>query len=132
SAGESSVACDIVQQRCLDDYYTQGKRSFLKLDVEGFEIAVLDGAGTTLRDPNLMGLLVEDDGSTKRYGEVRRAPGVLAEHGFLQYVYDPLLRSLTPRTASARGTNKLFLRDVSFATSRVKAAPRFQLVNGSI
>lgn len=130
--GEEPAQQEVVPQMRLDEFYQAGRPSFVKMDVEGFEIAVLDGATNALRDPCLMGLLVEDDGYTKRYREGRRAPGVLAEFGFSAFVYDPFRRELTPRTSNAKGTNKLFLRNPEQVMKRVQTAPRFKLVNGAI
>ena len=130
--GELNADHDVVQKKRLDDFFVAGKASFMKLDVEGFEIAVLDGAAKALQDPQLIGLLVEDDGYTKRYGEMRRAPAELAQYGFHPYLYDPFTRTLMPRNQRSRNTNKLFLRDPAFAASRVLSAPEFRLVNGWI
>lgn len=130
--GESIDDDVAVPVQKLDHFYTGGRPSFIKLDVEGFEIAVLEGARVALGDPQLIGLLVEDDGYTKRYGEARRAAEFLAEFGFSAFVYDPFSRSLSPRSKDARGTNKLFLRDPAGALVRIGTAPQFRLVNTQI
>ena len=129
---EARIASESVPVQRLDDVFSGDAPSFLKIDVEGFEPEVLRGAASTLAHPNLMGMLVEDNGYASRYGDGRFIRDVLTPHGFAQFQYDPLLRTLSPGENPLGQSNVLYLRNAAAATERVKQAPRFQLVNGSI
>ena len=131
--GEYCSQAEIVAVRRFDDFYSSGRPSFIKMDVEGFESQVLAGATAALNDPALLGLLVEDNGSDKRYGRESSIAQTLHSCGFAAFKYDPSKRTLRPTDAAdpPRG-NILFLRDLDQAAMRVAAAPRFRLVNGEI
>ena len=70
----------------LDDACGNERPSLIKLDVEGFESEVLGGAAATLGCPELKAIITED-----------RSPPVvevLHDSGFVEYTYDPFLRTL--------------------------------------
>ena len=117
----------------FDEFYSPGSPSFIKMDVEGFEAQVLAGASAALSDPALLGLLVEDNGSDRRYGKGASVSATVLAHGFSAFNYDPLTRVLrTADTASRQGGNILFLKDADDARKRVVSAHKFRLVNGWI
>ena len=67
----------------IDDFIAQFDPpfpNFLKLDVDGLELPILEGARMTLRDPRLQSLLVEL--SVSRQSEYRNALPFLEEFGF--------------------------------------------------
>lgn len=131
--GESVPASELVQVRTLDEFFVTGPPSFIKIDVEGFESAVLGGAAAALKDPSLMGLLVEGDGRSGAYGNRGFVRDILGSNGFSTHRYDPILRRLTSNPEGHTSTgNLLFLRDVENATRRVSNAPKFRLSNGWI
>jgi FkbM family methyltransferase len=131
--GENGDATEIVPIRRFEDFYAPGRPSFIKIDVEGYEAHVLSGATSALVDPFLMGMLIEDNGSDRRYQLQSSAGEMLKWHGFKPFRYDSLTRSLVAWSdgASTSG-NVLFLKDPDVAGERVKEARRFRLVNGWI
>lgn len=130
AAGEMPGDVETVPVRQLDAYFQPGRSAFIKMDVEGFEPVVLAGATRTLRAPGLLGLLLEDNGSNQRYPQRTPIADILREHGFMPFDYDAITRTLSPCTTLRGDGNVLFLRDREAAQQRVRAAPRFQLVNG--
>lgn len=91
----------------------------MKLDVEGHETAVLEGAARLLSDPRLLAVAIEDD----------RASEILVRAGFERVGYDPWSRRLTEATRSA---NALFVRDRVTVTQRLRTAPAFTVLGWSI
>ena len=130
--GESGGEADRVQMRRFDDFFRGDRPGFVKIDVEGFEQQVLSGASQALASDSLRGLLVEDNGSDARYGSEHGAARVLLDAGFSVFRYDPGRRELRAGKVGQGSANLLFLRDGAEAAQRVRAAPRFKLVNGWI
>lgn len=67
----------------------------IKIDVEGFETSVLDGAGSTLSEQQLLAVVMELNGSGARYGfrDEDLHERMLA-HGFATCRYAPFSREL--------------------------------------
>ena len=115
----------------LDDLVGQDVPTLMKIDVEGHELAVLRGGSQTLRDVRLLAVIMETNGSGARYGVADdELISVMREHGFAPFGYAPFKRHLTDVAAS--NGNTVFVRNKADVETRVKAAPRFKLVNGSI
>ena len=89
-----------------DDFIAQFEPRFpqhIKLDVDGIEIPILEGAAHTLRDPRLRSVIVELDLDQEE--ERRRAVGLLESAGLkLQS------QGAVQATDVARGANHLFVR----------------------
>lgn len=129
SGAEDSRHSIVVPIRTLDDLVPRDRSLFLKIDVEGFESSVLQGATGLLRSPHLLGLLVELNGSGARYGhDDAKLHGSLLDLGFTACRYSPFERRLAP-VSTISGANTLYLRDVTAAESRVQTA-RSLRING--
>lgn len=107
--------------------------AMLKIDVEGYETAVVSGADATLRSPSLLAVLMELNGSGARYGFDERAlHDRMLSYGFTAAAYDPFRRALRPRQwASGSDGNLLYVRDLGAVAQRVAAAPR-RAVHGTV
>lgn len=117
----------IVPVNTLDDLVPIDRPVFMKIDVEGFESAVLQGATRLLRSPQLRGMLVEMNGSGARYGYDDDAlHASLLEAGFKACRYSPFERRLTPVSTISNG-NMLYLRDIDAAGARVRAARQLRI-----
>lgn len=115
----------------LDEALAGRTPLMLKIDVEGFETEVLNGAAHTLSAPTLRCVLLELNGSGQRYGyddgDIRRQ---LIASGFEECVYQPFERQLLPRSAAQTSSaNALFIRDRAFVVARLQDAPPIE-VNG--
>ncbi len=101
----------------------------MKVDVEGFETAVLLGATEVLASSSLHSLVLELNGHAKRYGFDEDAiVRLLKNSGFEPVSYDPFARRLTPlQGKNAKTGNTLFVRDVANVMRIVKESPHFQV-----
>jgi len=101
----------------------------MKIDVEGYETAVLAGAAATLRNPNLQVVICETNGSGSRFGKSNDDINLILLHcGFLACSYDEGSRVISPKTLS--GLNTIFIRDIVEASRRTKKSRQLRLVNG--
>ena len=120
-----------VQVMTLDALCADWVPLLLKVDVECFEYAVVAGGRRTLADPRLQAVIMEINGSGRRYGwEDDALVARMREFGFTICIYDPIARCLT---AGPAGTgNTLFVRDPAGMQLRATEARQFRLVNGLI
>lgn len=120
---ETAAATIEVPLQTLDAVVGERHPCIIKLDVEGFECEVLEGASRMLADQALTALLVEilDDREMPATG--RSSHNILRDAGFSPFRYDPWQRALTPHTRPGSG-NVLFLRDAArFETCLRDARP---------
>ncbi len=113
---------ETVLMTTLDEALAGRAPLMLKIDVEGFETEVLNGAVQTLNAPTLRGVLLELNGSGQRYGynddAIRRQ---LIAIGFEECAYRPFERQLLLRsTAPNPSANALFIRDRAFVETRLR------------
>jgi len=125
---ESSLTIPTVS---LDAYVEESGLSpnFLKIDVEGFETEVIQGASGLLRDdkirPNVV--LIELNGLGARYGYDDAAiDSTLRQHGYLPYSYDPVSRSLMVLESFNRSSNTLYVYNAREAEMRVRSAEKIR------
>ncbi len=122
-------ATDRVPLTTLDGVLAGRVPILLKIDVEGFETEVLKGAVQTLAAPGLRALLMELNGSGRRYGY---ADGDLRHRlealGFEECAYQPFERRLLPRGEGRAGAaNSLFVRDRAWVEGRLSQAPLIEV-----
>jgi FkbM family methyltransferase len=101
----------------LDGVERAGDAILMKLDVEGYEAKVLEGAVRTLASPNLLAIETE--------AQEANVTGPIEAAGFVRRWYNPFVRdfAIAPIT-DLPTSNALFIRDEAFVLSRLKAAPR--------
>lgn len=112
-----------VKVRRLDDLLDRAP-TFLKMDVEGFEEGVVEGAGALLSDPALQAV------STELCTPAIEA--ALAKAGLSRAWYDPQARRLGREPNGLWSNNSLFVRDLDRAAARVAEAPRRRIFNRSL
>jgi FkbM family methyltransferase len=98
----------------------------IKIDVEGFETDVIRGAGNIMRNPELLAVIMELNGSGARYGHDEAAlRAQMQSTGFYEYSYAPFdraLHRLEIRPNQPPG-NFIFIRDIQKVRRRVEEAP---------
>jgi FkbM family methyltransferase len=129
---ESDGAHQQVRQTTADLLFTDETPLAMKLDVEGYEAAVLAGAGATLADPRLKALIVELNGSGSRYGfDDQQTHRSLLQCGFTACNYDPMSRVLAAQDGISR-QNTIYVRDPDWVRYRLKTAPLFKVLNREV
>lgn len=130
-AADSEAAQTTVQVRTLDSMLGEANPAAIKIDVEGFEPLVLDGANRTLSSASLHSVIMEVNGpGCARYGfdEVsifRRMQAL----GFQSCDYDPFSREIQILDGNSPlgGNNGLFIRNPELVSRIVRDAPKIRL-----
>jgi FkbM family methyltransferase len=131
SAAERGGASREVPIVTLDNVLEPLRPCMIKVDVEGYESAVVEGAQRTLRSAAVLAVLMELNGSGTRYGfDEARLHARMLEFGFIPARYDPLARQLHAQQRG-HGGNLLYVRDPVTLQARVRAAPR-RRVHGTL
>lgn len=93
----------------------------MKVDVEGYESFVLQGAQGVLADTSLHSVIMELNGSGQRYGvEDRELLAMMAAHDFLPGSYDPQTRRLAAMEDMAGFSgNVIFFRNQAVIEARL-------------
>lgn len=112
----------------LNDYISN-QPSLMKIDVEGFETEVLNGADQILSNSILKAIIIELNGSGGRYHyDEDLIHEKLINHDFLPYAYDPFTRKLTKLSTYGQ-FNTIYIRDIEFVKNRLEQAENFTIFN---
>jgi len=114
----------VVPVTTLDTLLAERVPFMIKIDVEGHEPQLIEGAARTLADCRLQAVLME---TTRNVSELMAQ---MRKFGFTPHYYDAIKRRLYP--AQQQRLNTIFLRDRSMIERRCQSARYFSLVNGSI
>lgn len=129
SESQNTILVPIVS---LDDYTQLHKHSLVKIDVEGFETEVLNGANQTLNEINLKAIIIELNGSGQRYGyDENQIHEKLLTHGFKPYTYHPFERRMEELDTFG-SHNTTYIRDLTYVHHRLKNAASFKIFNQEI
>ncbi|MFZ4400538.1 MAG: FkbM family methyltransferase, partial [Bacteroidales bacterium] len=95
----------------------------IKIDVEGFESEIINGANTTLQNNDLKAIIIELNGcGTKYYGFSETiVHEKLIKSGFSPYFYNPDKRLLYLINTYGK-RNTIYIRDIDFVNKRLKTA----------
>lgn len=123
----SDEQCDhtvAVAVTTLDSALSGMEPALIKIDVEGYETPVLEGAREILQNQALHAVIMELNGSGKRYGfDEAKILEVMRGNGFRPYSYNPLRRTLIALEGKRSDSdNTLFIRNQSFVEDRLRDA----------
>lgn len=113
-----------VPVRTLDGILKDAAPTLIKIDVEGFETQVISGGTDSLRNPELIAVLMELNGSGSRYGfDESKLHLQMIELGFNAFRYEPVSRTLSPELNENKTGNTLYVRNIGRLWDRVRSAP---------
>ncbi len=125
------LATQAVPVTTLDALFERRIPAILKIDVEGHELPVIEGASNVMTAPELQVIVMETNGAGSRSGvSDEEIIARIRAFGFTSCRYDWSTRTLVP--VDKGGHNTVFVRDVEAMTAKCRAAPRHKLVNGYV
>ena len=129
--GESCENTVVVNISTLNDILKDESPTLIKIDTEGFETEVLEGALEILKKPSLHSVIMELNESGGRYGfDETRILEIMTSHGFKTYSYDPFNRKLNKLAGkNLNSGNTIFIRDEDAVLEKLKTSPNI-LING--
>ncbi len=118
-----------VEVSTLDSVLSNVSPSLLKIDVEGFELEVLNGANETLNNNSLKAIIIELNGTGENYGyKDEDINQKLLSLGFESYTYNPFERKLIPAKLTDFD-NLIYVRDKDFVDYKLSISPKFKILN---
>ena len=131
--GEQQQSAISVEVTTLDSELRDQSPKLIKIDVEGYETSVLEGASETLKNKSLSAVIIELNGSGERYGfDESKILQEMENYGFGTYTYSPLTRTLESLAGQrSMSGNTLFIRDKLFALERLRGAAKVS-VHGAL
>lgn len=131
SGADGAAARETVRLTTLDAELDDKAPTVIKIDVEGFELPVLQGATKTVKSRDCRAIIIEMNGSGARYGlDEGKIDKLLRAKGFEPLSYDPFSRKLTEIDASETTGNRIYVRDRSEMQQRLASAEPFRLPGG--
>jgi FkbM family methyltransferase len=129
--GESITNAINVHVKTLDELLIGESPSVMKIDVEGFETKVINGAIHTLKNPSLHSMIIESNESNLRYGyDERKLIQTIKSMDFQAYSYDPINRELKLLIDNkSHNSCAVFIRNYDLVRSKLVKANRIT-VNG--
>ena len=105
--------------KTLDEVTKNNTPLILKIDVEGYETEVLNGANNLLKNPILKAIIIELNGAGQRYGyDENLIHSKLLLNGFKIFSYNPYSRELVNINYLSK-QNTLYIRDYDFVKERI-------------
>lgn len=106
----------------LDTLLENESPHLIKIDVEGYETAVLQGARKTLEKESLHSVIIELNGSGSRYGfDEDLILNMMDGFGFKAYSYNPFQRALIRLDGKNKNSgNTLFVRKQDWVATRLE------------
>lgn len=95
--------------------------ALIKIDVEGFDAQVLNGASRVLENDRLQAVIIEISEASKK---------ILSNYGFAPFQYNPFSRKLTASSwEDDCGANTIVIRGLESVSKRLASAPK-RLIHG--
>jgi FkbM family methyltransferase len=114
------------------DHFAAEAPILIKIDVEGFETEVINGAHTLLMHQDLKAIIIELNGCGGRYGyNDEDIDQTLRDFGFAPFTYNPFERQLKALVHFGN-FNTIYIRDLAWVAQRLRDAPAFSVFGENI
>lgn len=114
----------------LDKELSKLEPNLIKIDVEGYETLVLQGASHILGKESVYAVLLELNGSGNRYGfEDSRIHDLMCSSGYKAYKYDPVNKELIFLEKNMSTGNTLYIKNYSKVLERINTTNKY-LIHG--
>ncbi|MBN1472202.1 MAG: FkbM family methyltransferase [Syntrophaceae bacterium] len=126
ATGEQCINKVIIEVTSLDVALHGEYPKLIKIDVEGYETQVLEGAQEILKNQTLNAVIIELNGSGARYEyDESKILELMLSIGFRTYSYDPFSRKLINLDGkNLNSENTLFIRNKSLVDDRLRTATK--------
>jgi FkbM family methyltransferase len=115
------------------DTDASGQVLVVKIDVEGWETAVLRGGSRVLSRSGPTALILELNGSGARYGFDEEAVHErIVDKGYVPIEYDPAARKLDQRISRQEHGNTIYVSDVDLFSCRVEDSESYSVLGKEI
>ena len=127
--GEQCNNSIVVQVVTLNDILKDENPTLIKIDTEGFETEVLEGALEIINKPSLHSVIIELNESGRHYGfDESRIHEIMKDNGFETYSYDPFNRKLYKLDGkNLNSGNTIFIKDIKLILEKIQTAPQFSV-----
>ncbi len=130
SDASETIQVDIVT---LDSILENRNPVLIKIDTEGFEMAVLQGAMSTIAKPSLLAIIIELNGSCQRYGiSEKDIHELVTMRGFSPATYDPFTRKYSINESFNLHGNTIYLRNDMEVEKRLMTSRKYNVLNRSL
>ncbi len=131
---ESSTDAVSVPVVTLDQALGRLEPLIMKIDVEGFETSVINGAHSVLSQDSLAAIILKLNGSGNRYGfDAMDLHKKILDYGFQTYRYHPFQRQLVNlRGKNVEGGNTIYAKNIDLLNQRLKSAHPFKAKGQSV
>ncbi|MBC7490235.1 MAG: FkbM family methyltransferase [Glaciimonas sp.] len=109
----------------LDSELSIDCKYFFKIDVEGFEYHVIEGASKILSTENVSAIIIELNGSGEDFGYSNEViHNKIVDFKFFPVSYDPQTRTIKKLSSYNKNAhNTIYVRDIDCISERCKLAP---------
>ena len=123
-----------VPEKKISNYIGNKIPDLIKIDVEGYETKVINGAEELFAGDRPGAVIMELNGSGKRYGfDENKLHQKMMKFGYRTYIYDPFKRELEKiDTRNTKSGNALYLKDPVSARERLSTATAFHVLEAEI
>jgi FkbM family methyltransferase len=121
-----------VKVSTIDLILADKRPSAMKIDVEGYETLVVEGANNTLSSQEMNIVIMELNGSGNRYGFDETALiNKMIKYSFSPYTYNPFSRKLLRLNSKSENGNIIFIKNISIVEKSISASKSI-LINGKM